>query len=183
MSLIRINPQFNLFFPVSVLRCLGGCAQWGRSSLRCAPPVLLSLEKPGAVLQQQCQSRSSLWAEPAVSVSPGRAGEECSTWEQVLLSPLAHTDTCQTGVTQKLLSRYHPNLAWFHSSSSSCCGCLHCLEFSDQSAGTSSRFCSFLHLFCFSHPSTWLFYCTLRLAEPLGFVFCRRGGWRRKALR
>lgn len=104
MSLIRINPQFNLFFPVSVLRGLGGCAQWGRSSLRCAPPVLLSLEKPGVVLQQQCQSRSSLWAEPAVSVSPGRAGEECSTWEQVLLSPLAHTDTCQTGVTPRSCS-------------------------------------------------------------------------------
>lgn len=88
--------------------------------------------------------------------------------------PLVHTSvkqevprSCSPGIIQTSLG--------FIPLPSSCCDCLHSLEFPDQPAGTSSRFCLFLHPFCLSHPPTWLFDCIL-MTEPLGFVFYRRGG-------
>lgn len=111
MSLIRSKPQFYPFFSVSVLRCLGGCAtelrvsgvlplcscpwkSWelcSSSSARATPP---------SELKQVCQSHLA-----GQDRSVPRGIGSCSV-------PLAHTP-----LKQELLSRYHPNLAWFHSSS------------------------------------------------------------------
>lgn len=105
MPLIRSKPQFSPFFPCKCAEVPGGCAQWVSDVLPCAGKAgSAAAAVPEPFLPLSWTRCVSLTWQGRTGVFHVGSGPAQCPWLTV------------TPVKQELLSRCHPNLAWFHSS-------------------------------------------------------------------